>query len=371
MSDYSRLIEIFEKLVGFHTVTGEHKTMAACLEYIEKILAPSGMIINRYSSNGHLSMVATTHATKKPRLMLQSHIDVVPGDKKMFSLLGQGEKLVGRGAFDMKFAAACYIRLVEELGPAALDFDFGIMLTTDEEVGGVNGCDYLLDQGYGCEVCILPDGGDAWRLESAAKGIWQFNIVAEGVSAHASRPWAGVNAAEKLLAYVAEAKKLAPMKSRADTTMVLSRLEAGTARNQVPKRAAAIYDVRYLNDAALQDIEKKVVALANKHDVYIDFQRRDASLELDLTLPAIQEWERVVSEVRGVPPAGYGLSFGASDARFFADHNIPTIVTRPGGGGPHGDDEWISEAEFYEFYECVKRYTMELGAAQSHVIDAI
>ncbi len=147
------------------------------------------MHINKYSSNGFSSLVATTTDTKNPTIFLQAHLDVVPADPEAFTLIRKGKNLVGRGSFDMKYAAACYLLLAEELSDNMQQHDFGIMLTTDEEDGGNDGVRYLLDQGYACDVCISPDGGDNWRLESAAKGQWLTEITAIGKTAHGSRPW--------------------------------------------------------------------------------------------------------------------------------------------------------------------------------------
>lgn len=363
MSNYSRLIEIFEKLVSFRTVTGDHEAAKACLAYVEKLLIPSGMHINNYSSNGFHSLVATTQDTKSPTLLLQAHLDVVPGANELFTLQGKGPKLVGRGAFDMKFAAASYLWIIEELCERIKDYDVGIMFTTDEEDGGLDGVDYLLDQGYSCKACILPDGGDKWQIETAAKGLWQFDVVANGTSAHGSRPWLGDNAATKLLSFIADTKGFAPAGDRTETTMVLTKLDAGEARNQIPAKAVASFDIRFLDESERNTIEKKVIKLANKHGMYLEKQRHAAAIKLDPTIPAIKQWEDTVARMRGKKPAGYGLSYGSSDARYFADRGIPTIVTRPKGGGHHGDDEWIDESELYEFAECLRAF-VEFYASQ-------
>lgn len=363
MTDYARLIEIFEDLIKFKTVTGNQSEVIKCLDYARKFFDKADMRVNVHRSNGFESLVATTRKTKSPKLLLQAHIDVVPGPDSMFKLVGQADKLVGRGAFDMKYAVACYLRLIEELGLKVADYDIGVMLTTDEEENGLNGTDYLLDQGYSSEICILPDGGDNWQIEKAAKGVWQFDVVAEGTSAHASRPWVGDNAATKLLTFIAATKGLAPPGERTETTMVLSRLTAGDAYNQVPDKAIASYDVRYLEESDRETLEKSLIKLCDKHDVKCNTINRSAPISIDVTLPAIRHWEQMVTFTRGMPPAGYCVSYGASDARYFAARNIPTILTRPAGGGHHGDDEWISESELYEFYEVLKRYITTYGSA--------
>jgi len=65
-----------------------------------------------------------------------AHVDVVAGDESLFTLRTSGDKLSGRGAYDMKFAIAAYMQLVDELQGTLNAYDFSIMITTDEEYGG-------------------------------------------------------------------------------------------------------------------------------------------------------------------------------------------------------------------------------------------
>lgn len=361
MTDTTRLYDIFENLVRFRTITGNSSETEDCLGYTEQILKAAGMHVSHYASNGFGSIVATTQNTKTPQVFLQAHLDVVPGSDTLFALHRNGSQLRGRGAFDMKYAAACYLMLVEELGKDCSNYDFGIMFTTDEELAGHDGVEHVLRQGYGCKVCILPDGGDNWRLETAAKGDWIVDVTAHGRSAHGSRPWDGDNAITKLFAFLEEASNLAPAKHHTDTTLVVSTINAGNATNQVPAEATASLDIRYLNHEAFSDIQGRLMKLAEHYGVDVSTRTIIRPIELDVSLDPVQEWIRTVSEVRGEEAAnGYALSFGASDARFFAEKGIPTIVTRPDGGGMHGDSEWIDEAGLYQFYECIQKYTMSM-----------
>lgn len=366
MSNYARLIEIFEKLVGFRTVTGDQAAAAACLTYIESLLAPLPLHIDRYRSNDYHSLVVTTQPTRQPKVFLQAHLDVVPGAEHLFTLEGEDNRLVGRGAYDMKYAAACYLFLMLELGPHCAEYDIGLMFTTDEEQDGLNGVDYLLNQGYGCEICLLPDGGDNWKLESAAKGIWLIDVAATGVSAHGSRPWQGENAATKIIDFARSVARAYPNANPTDTTAVLSGLQAGEARNQVPDRAVASFDIRFMNQVELKAAKAKLTRLAARYGLEITNERFGDAIELDVTLPLVQEWESIVRSVRGDQATdGYGLSFGASDARFFAARGIPCIVTRPDGGGMHADDEWIDEASLYQFHDCIRQYVKTVAGVQN------
>lgn len=369
MSDYARLIEIFERLVAYPTVVGDKHSAYDCLQYVERLLTIAGLEPTRYSSNGFESLVATTSNTKQPMLFLQAHLDVVPADSSMFALRRDGSRLIGRGAYDMKYAAACFLLLVEELGESLKNYDFGLMFTTDEESDGSNGVKYLLDQGYGCDIALIPDGGDNWRLETSAKGGWAVQATATGKTAHGSRPWEGDNAIDKLMAFVRQAKALVPEQERTGTTMVLSKISGGETHNQVPDEACATFDIRFMQAADGAMIRQRLKSLAETTGITLTDVTDIPPIELDLTLPAVAEWGRTVSSVRGNSTDGYALSFGASDARYFAEKHIPAIVTRPDGGGHHSADEWIDEPGLYDFYQCIKQYVVRMTGPDAQPLD--
>ena len=363
MTNYSRLIEILQRLIAYPTVTGHTQAVRDCLMYAERTFTISGMHINRYNCNGFESIVATTRNTMHPKVMLQAHLDVVPGDEPLFTMRREDGNLLGRGTFDMKYAAACFLKLVEDMHDDIQDYDFGVMFTTDEEYSGQDGVRYLLEQGYGCDVCVLPDGGDNWRLESAAKGNWMVNVTAKGKTAHGSRPWEGDNAADRLIEFLGALREISVVKAHTDTTLVVSTINAGKATNQIPEIAEATIDIRFLSPEAYGQIRLRLEPIARKYGVELNTVHLIPATQLDLSLPVVEDWERIVNEIRGQSNGGYALSFGSSDARYFAEKGIPTIVTRPDGGGHHSESEWIDESGLYEFYECLKLYVVSQAYA--------
>jgi succinyl-diaminopimelate desuccinylase len=362
MAENPRLVEILGQLVSYPTVTGTALAVYDCLQFAEQILQSSGVQIHKHHSGGFESLVATTTNTKRPKLLLQAHIDVVPADKSMFTMRRDNGRLEGRGVFDMKYAAACYLLLAEELKDQLDQYDFGIMFTSDEEGNGQHGVKYLLEQGYGSEICVLPDGGDNWQIETAAKGGWAVRAAAHGKTAHGSRPWEGENAIESLLLFVKQAKKLIPVGGKPGTTMVISQFTGGRTHNQVPDDASVTLDIRYTDSTAGTVVRKHLEALAAKMRIQLETITDIEPIALDPTLPLVHEWERVVGTVRKNYKPGYTFSYGASDARYLAGKGIPSIVTRPDGGGHHSSSEWIDEAGLYDFYECIKRYVQSVAA---------
>src|SRR5665647_2540365 len=203
-----KLVNTLSDLVAFQTVDGYPAQKMACFDYIEERLERAGLAVTRQQHGQEPSIVAMTQATKTPKVLLTAHLDVVPGKTGLFHLSEDNGRLYGRGVYDMKFAAACFIELVDSLAEDLSDYDFGVMFTSDEEIGGENGVGQLVEQGYRADVCILPDAGEDWKIESTCNGGWFVKLAAKGEPAHGSRPWEGNNAIDNMLAVSQEIKQL-------------------------------------------------------------------------------------------------------------------------------------------------------------------
>lgn len=363
MPHYARLIQLLQALVAFKTVSVDFDEVAACLAYIENLAAPFDLSVQRYTSNGFQSLVLSTQKTKRPAVLLQAHIDVVPGYDHQFTLHQTEGKLYGRGVYDMKFAAACFLYLVEDLQHELPTYDFAIMLTSDEEVDGHNGVEYLINQGYGAGVCVLPDSGDEWNIEAGAKGFATAEITVKGRSAHGSRPWEADNAGLKLMDVISCVQKECAHTSPLDTTVTLTMLNAGSAHNQIPGDATATFDIRFPTEPDYQRTRKKLQQLCSQKGVDVSFKILAAAIEHQLDSEYMELWQEATTQVTGKNPT-FTRSFAASDARYLVPLGIPTISARPRGGGHHGGQEWLEEKDFYEFYEVVRYFVRQTARKQ-------
>lgn len=358
-------IEYLEQLVKFPTVSGDHVSAQTCAEFCASFFERQGMHVKIVKSGEFFNLIATTHRTRKPKILLQAHMDVVAADDSSFKLQETGDNLIGRGVFDMKFACASYMVLVERLKESLKNYDFGIMLTFDEEVGGKDGVEFLLNEGYSCEVCILPDGGDNWRLEASANGAWFMRLVADGKSAHGSRPEEGVNAAARLTRVVTKLQqKYASNVSLDDTTCALTGLQSGEAMNQIPDYAEATFDIRYKNGASYKKVHTFIKDICADGNVEIQTIDKSPLIELNKNHAAIKHFYLTAEEVLG-EPLETCHSFGASDARFFAKHDIPCIIIRPHGGGAHSEGEWIKKSDLATFTELLLQYVTSYGLREA------
>jgi succinyl-diaminopimelate desuccinylase len=353
------LVKTLRDLVSFQSVSGNLIGTEECFRYLRKGLSEAGMHTQLLRSNDFPSIFATTQPdSKNPKLILQAHMDVVPAKPEGFEMAEVDGKLMGRGVFDMKFAAACYLQLVEDLKEELGMYDFGLMLTSDEEIGGDDGVGYLLEQGYGSEVCLLPDGGDKWEIEATCNGVWFIKLTASGVSAHGSRPWEGDNAISTLVEGLDEIKGLFGELSRGKSSVTISQISGGTAINQVPDSAEATLDLRFVDSEQFDAYQKAIHLIADNRGLQLVTIAETPCGTVDMQNPHIIDFMMIAERIHG-QPIGHNHSLGASDARFFAQKNIPTIVIRPTGGGHHSNSEWINRDELLKFYQLVKTYVTE------------
>lgn len=354
--------EILAKLVSFPTVTGQQEPCRKALDYVADFLSQHGMNIERHDINGYQSLVASTRPgnLKHATVWLAAHIDVVPAGDELFTLREQDGKLYGRGVFDMKFALATYMKLVADLSGQPADYNFAIVVTSDEEVGGFDGIKALLSKGYRPEVVILPDAGDTpgnWKLERSAKGVWEAEVIARGRSAHASRPWKGDNAINKLIATLDEIKTDFSNQGPHTSTLTTNYIRGGQAFNQVPDEASAVVDIRTISNEDFAVIKKRIEAICHKHGVQLKpVTEYGHAHQTDFSNPFIKDFQSCFK--RQVPGGNLveSDSLGSGDPRHFAAIGVPCIVASPPGDGCHEPDEWVLAGDLDKFKDVLLDY---------------
>lgn len=355
-------------LVSFETLSSQKDLNRQALKWVQEQLVGLPLFFKEYESNGYSSLVITTRDTKTPKLWLIAHMDVVPAAPSMFSLQLSGDRFIGRGVLDMKAAIAYYITLFKELGPSLKHYNLGIMLTTDEEMGGMNGVQYLLDsQNYGGKLGFLPDGGFDWHIEQNAKGVMWIKIQTHGVTSHGSRPWLGVNAINnlnqllaRLNAYFEQIKSNSASKDYY-TSINLGVIRGGQSPNQVPDHAEAIIDIRYTPTFDMNGFKIFLNNLMHtttgaSYEILITGKPN----HLDLNQPEVKKFTAIAETRHGIH-IGTTQAHGATDARFFSEKKIPVLIISPTGGAIHSQHEWLSREHYYTFYDVFKTWVSAVG----------
>lgn len=359
--------QLLADLIAMRTLSDEVAVNEAALDHIETYLAQRGMSCKRFLFDGHGALVASTNGHRKhTKVMLYAHLDVLDGPLEAFKLRTKGGKLYGRGVFDMKFALAAYMQLVNDLQDRLEEYNFSILITTDEEYGGIdgiNGVPHLIREGYRAAVCIMPDGGDDWKVERLAKGVWRFNLEAPGKNSHGARPWEGESASFKLIGALHELKEHFLGQGPETDTVNIGIIKGGVAFNQTPDHMAAAVEVRLAQQDSYNKQCAFIQALCQKYGLIYKNRVLSQPTIHNLSLPVIKEFQASVQAVTGTPP-GDCISYGQNDAMYFAEAGIPCVVTRPPGGGAHGD-EWLSEKAFLQLPAVIGHF-LDKTAKEKH-----
>ncbi|MDM8516764.1 M20/M25/M40 family metallo-hydrolase [Desulfobacterales bacterium HSG16] len=338
------LVELTKDLIRFKTVKENPEEIERCADFIENWLKTNKIKFTRLTHEGIPSIIAMPESGFA-RVLLMSHIDVVSASDELFKPYVKDDRLFGRGSIDDKYAAALsmilmrdHIQKLAEKGMGQNDLPFGIMITGDEEIGGVNGAKYALGH-VSTDFGIALDGGSPDNIIIKEKGILNLKISVHGKTAHGSRPWLGENAIEKLMDDCIKIKTLFKESSpdHWHKTLNLSVFNAGKSFNQVPDYAEALCDIRYTEnddpDQLAEEIRKTVsgnVSIEKKESVFFGGK----SSYLDKLLEVC-------------PDASLGFEHGASDARYLADHDTDGIVWgAEGENSLHADDEHITLESF-------------------------
>jgi acetylornithine deacetylase/succinyl-diaminopimelate desuccinylase-like protein len=348
-------------LVAIPTITGDPVANAHALDYLEQFFSLRGMHIERHVFDGQGAFVASTRTgnAKTAPVTLAGHVDVVSGSREVFQLRVDNDKLLGRGTYDMKFALASYMQLIDELQGNLANYDFTITVTTDEESGGkegINGTQSLLAAGYRPKVAVLPDSTAAgWNIEKVAKGRWQFDLIANGKAAHGSRPWEGESASSKLIRALHQLDHEFKNHGPTTDTLNIGLIHGGNAFNEVPIEMIAGVEMRIISPESLAKRKAYLESLCTKYGVIVRERATTLPVPQDLSHPFLESFMDSIQVVTGRRPEGI-ISLAASDAPYYKEYDIPCIISCPKGGKHHSEEEWLDRETFAQFVPILKNY---------------
>ena len=276
-----------------------------------------------------------------PTVLLHGHLDVVPGRAGQFEPRVEGDQLIGRGAYDMKGAAAAMMLALHELREQErVRVRLALVPDEESEEEADRGSDHLVDEGFVGDFAITGEPTDLY-VGVEAKGVLAMRLEVTGRAAHGATPWLGENAVLKAyevfrqvqsLPFAAESSELFDRPS-----INLGRIMGGDALNKVPDACVIDVDIRYLPEQDPGRILEEVSELDAR--IVSTFRRPPA------TVDRRSVWVRALCDAAAEHHEGGVVSVGrdgASDAVSFLRAGIPAVEFGPIGGGHHGPDEWVS-----------------------------
>ena len=325
------------ELIGIRSTADQPAALSRALDLVLEEVGP-GFSVRRFASGGKPSaLVHVPGATGPFRIILNAHLDVVPGEPAQFQARIDGDRLYGRGTHDMKIAALVLAGVFRDLA-GTLPYPLALQLVTDEEVGGADGTAHQIAQGVrGSFVLIGEQSG--LRVVTESKGLAQVRVIAEGRAAHAAYPWLGSNAVLSLTAAIDRIMREYPVPAAEEwtTTVTVARIETpNRAVNQVPASATAWLDVRFPPSSV--DVVASIRALAGP-DVTVEVDAVGAPHRADPASTEVELLRRAAVAAGG--PGTLLRKHGAADGRHYSALGIDAVIFGPGGDGQHGPAEYV------------------------------
>lgn len=339
------IVNNLKKLISFKTVKENYSEFDKALSFVENEL--SNYYVKEYVINNYKNLVISNTKSKDLDVMFCCHIDVVPAEKYEAEIYDG--KLYGRGSFDMKGQLSVVMSLLKN---NKSNKKIALLITSDEEIGGYCCKEILKD--YNAKLAVVPDGGKDFELVVEEKGLLQLEITAYGITAHASEPYKGDNPLLKLI-YLYEnlldIYKMPKNEKEFVTSINLSKLNGGDAHNMVPGTASMILDIRYTKDNSPDEIINDIKSLSE--DIEVKVLAKDPMFHVDEKLPVIKKFvkesEKILDRKIIIQKC-----VATSDAIYFSEKNIPTILINPSGNYWHGPGEYVEIDSLYSLYEIFK-----------------
>ncbi len=331
-----------ERLITYDTSHADGIKAAA--GFVKGWLDSNGVDVRAEDYHGLPVLTATVgDATPGvPAIILHGHIDVVPGFPDQFAPRVEGERLLGRGAYDMKGGLAaimCALRDLTRLQGAQVRF----VCAPDEESEDFDrhATDELVARGLTAAFAITGEPTNL-HVGVQAKGVCMARVVVRGRAAHGSTPWDGDNAILKAIDVFRRIESLPFARESSEMfdrpSINLGRLNAGDAVNKVPDEAIMSIDIRYLPGQDPGAILEQVRAMPDV-EIIRTFIRPPA--QVARSNPFVVALCDAVRRA-GQPEAVSVGRDGASDAISFLEAGVPAVEFGPEGGGHHGPEEWVS-----------------------------
>jgi len=355
------LIKTAKQLISIPSTADNPAALKEAVDLVASLLeGHTDITVERFEENGKSSLLAYYGEVRPERfdVLLNAHLDVVPAHPEQFAARLEGNKLFGRGSYDMKVSALVLTDLFRTAGRTSPHL-IGLQIVTDEEVGGENGVVLQAKQGVDARFVVSGEMTDL-RVCNETRGLCWVDIHFKGVGAHGGYAWDGSNAVVKAstMASALLAKFPLPDKQEWQTTANISAIMTeNNTYNRVPDNAILRVDFRFTPEDPIFDNKDTVRAFIAQLDpeVEVTFHTFDPGVKVDEANPYLRSFLSVLQETTGkiTDPI---RRYGSSDARHFAARGIPCIEFGLSGKGMHGGAEYVDLDSIAPFKATIQKF---------------
>jgi len=303
-----------------------------------------------------------------PNFCFAGHTDVVPvGNLKSWSVnpfsgTVKNNKLVGRGASDMKGSIACFIAALSQFKKIKPKFkgSISLLITGDEEAIAINGTKKVIEKlkkrKEKINFCLVGEPTNLTKLGQMMKigrrGSMTGYLTVYGTQGHVACPHQANNPASvitKILNQINNIKLDSGTKNFQPSNLEVVKINIeNTADNVIPAEATATFNIRFNNKHSSASLKKKLnkifsnICRRNRCSFKISYM---VSGESFITVPnkTTRMIQNTIKKITKIKPK-LSTSGGTSDARFIRKIS-PCVEFGLVGKTMHKVDESVSVSD--------------------------
>jgi acetylornithine deacetylase len=351
----SEVLEILQELIRTPSVNpsiapeegrGEEAIAKVARQWLEAKGVKSWL---EEAAPGRPNVVAEIGAGKAGTVVFCAHLDTV-GTMGMtispFEPRLDGNRMYGRGSYDMKGSAAAVMSAAAALAREDFRGKVSVALVADEEYASIGAQDFV--KRHKANGCVLTEPSEG-RLILAHKGFVWAEIVAKGRAAHGSRWDLGVSAIAKMAKIVSALEEFDQQQLRSRTHPLVgaasqhcSLIRGGSGLSTYAEECTLQVERRTLPgelpENVIKELETVVRSTGEEAEVRRLLDRPPLSCEPNAKIAnCVRESAKSVT---GRLPETGGVGYWM-DAALFAAAGIPTVNYGPAGAGAHEAVEWV------------------------------
>jgi succinyl-diaminopimelate desuccinylase len=353
-------VALTERLIAYDT--SEPEAIRNCAGFVKGWLEAREIVTREEVSRDRPVLLAEVGPESAPTVVLHGHLDVVPGFENQFEPRIEGDRLYGRGAYDMKGALAAMLVATAELREQTnVRVRLAVVADEEQEEEEDRGTDHLVELGFTGDFAITGEPTNM-HIGVEAKGVLAVRLAVNGRAAHGATPWLGDNAVLKAIDVFRSIESLPFARHSSELfdrpSINLGRIWGGDALNKVPDRCVIDVDIRHLPDQDPKEVLDQVAGLPDS-EVLATFTRPPARVDRNSV------FVRTLCEATSIHVDGEPMSVGrdgASDAVSFLRVGVPAVEFGPLGEGHHGPEEWVSISSLQRYGQSLKTFLQALPA---------
>lgn len=279
-------------------------------------------------------------------LLLNAHLDTVGigGEDAGLSPRVEGNRLYGRGAFDMKGSLSVIMLVAAAVAERPLAGDLILTAVADEEAYSVG--TESVAKTIIADAALVAEPTEM-QVVVAHKGFVWLELETTGVAAHGSRYDLGVDAIAKMGPVLTGLKALDEhLRAQHDPHPLLgcaslhaSLIEGGQELSTYPDRCVVKVERRTLPGETVAQVEEELAAVAGDRAIVKKLFAREP-LATAKDEPIVSALTEQATAIVGRRPEKVGVPFW-TDAALLSAAGVPSVVFGPGGAGAHADVEWV------------------------------